>query len=99
MMNLLVPLPSPEARIWSGQMMYEMGIHETIISLFGEMTFTNAQFTAAHAAATLSEDSRNNCQRYQTMIVFCFNKPPQVQNVNVAYVLAWHLQSTHLIRL
>ena len=37
------------------------------------MTFTNAQFTAAHAAATLSEDSQNNRQRYQNYDRFLFS--------------------------
>ena len=64
------------------------------------MTFTNAQFAAVHAAATLSEDSQNNRQRYQNYDrLFVSSKQSRVQNVNAVYVLVWHLQQTHLIRL
>ena len=37
-----------------------------------EMTFTNAQFAAAHAAARLSEDSQTIANVIKTMIAFLF---------------------------
>ena len=92
-------LPQRRGRIWSGQMLYEMGIHETITSLFGENHIHQSSVAAAHAAATLSEDSQNKRQPYQKpWSFFVFSKQSQIQNVNVVHVLVWHLQSTHRIR-
>ena len=86
------------ARIWSGQMLYEIGIRETITFWFGEMMFTNVEIAGAHVAATpsnISEDKHQYGLNYDRFLVF--SKPSGLQNADAAHVFVWHLHQPHLV--
>ena len=100
MMNLLVPLPSPEARrdlvwpdaVWDG---HPRNNHITIPG------------NDVHQCSVYSGSCCSPFRRFakqpptssKLWSFFVFSKQSHIQNVNAAHVLVWHLQSTHLIRL